>query len=280
MKNLINTEDLHNRLGEEDLRIVDTRFALSATEAGREAYEYAHIPGAVYFDLDKDLSSPPQKHGGRHPLPDMQAFADTLAATGISNSSKVVVYDESSGVVGGRLWWMLRYVGHRAVQVLDGGFTGWLAADYPTDAAVPSPDQGIFTLDLQADMLANMDHVRRKLEDPTTRLIDARGRDRFRGENETMDPKAGHIPGAINLPYTENLAEGHYKSVEDLSAQVADLELEGADEIIVYCGSGVSAAHNLIALEEIGIEGAKLYIGSWSDWSSYPHNPVATGEET
>ncbi len=279
MSNLISPQALHARLGVENLRVVDTRFALQAPEAGREAYEHAHLPGAVYFDLDKDLSSPPAEHGGRHPLPDMAAFASKLAAAGISNSSFVVVYDDQANLFAGRLWWLLRYAGHESVAVLDGGLSAWTEAGYETTADVPAYEKGVFTLDLRPDMLADMNHVRRNLDNPNVLLVDARGADRYRGENETMDPKAGHIPGALSLPYTDNLDGKRYKPAEDLKSRFEDLGLDEAEEVVVYCGSGVSASVDLIALEEAGVKNAKLYVGSWSDWSSYPHNPVAVGEE-
>ncbi len=279
MSNLIDAQTLHDRLKDENLRVVDTRFALQAPDAGREAYAYAHLPGAVYFDLDKDLSSPPQQHGGRHPLPDMAAFADRLAAAGVSNSSFVVVYDDQANVFAGRLWWLLRYAGHDRVAVLDGGLSAWTEAGFETTSEVSNYEKGVFTLDLRPEMLADMDFVRRNLDNPNVLLVDARGADRYRGEGETMDPKGGHIPGALSLPYTDNLDGKRYKPAADLKTKFEDLGLTEADEVVVYCGSGVSASHDLIALEEAGVKNAKLYVGSWSDWSSYPHNPVAVGEE-
>ena len=279
MSNLIDAQTLRDRMGDENLRVVDTRFALQAPDAGREAYAYAHLPGAVYFDLDKDLSSPPQQHGGRHPLPDMAAFADKLAAAGVSNSSFVVVYDDQANVFAGRLWWLLRYAGHDRVAVLDGGLSAWTEAGFELTAEVPAYEKGVFTLDLRPQMLADMDFVRRNLDNPNVLLVDARGADRYRGEGETMDPKGGHIPGALSLPYTDNLDGKRYKPAADLKTKFEDLGLTEADEVVVYCGSGVSASHDLIALEEAGVKNAKLYVGSWSDWSSYPHNPVAVGEE-
>ena len=279
MTNLINAQALKLALEDEDLRIIDTRFALNDPEAGRRAYEAGHIPRAVYLDLDKDLSSPPSQHGGRHPLPDMQAFTRTLAKAGVSNSSQVVVYDDHAGVFAGRLWWLLRYAGHDQVQVLDGGLSAWTDAGYETTAATPSYEPGLFTLDLRPELVADRAHVLRNLDNPNVRLIDARANERYRGEHEPLDALAGHIPGAVNRPYTENLAGKTFKAADALAEEVAGLELDEAEEVIVYCGSGVSANHNLLALEEAGVKNAKLYVGSWSDWSSYPDSPVATGEE-
>ena len=175
MSNLISAQDLHDRLNDPDLVIVDTRFDLQNSSKGRQDYEAGHIPGAVYMDLDKDLSAPPETHGGRHPLPDMQGFANTLECAGISNSSEVVVYDDSGGLFAVRLWWMLRYSGHDAVRVLDGGLKAWQAAGYETSAEIPVVEEGVFTLDLRPGMVADMREVRSKLEDPNTLLVDARG---------------------------------------------------------------------------------------------------------
>jgi thiosulfate/3-mercaptopyruvate sulfurtransferase len=276
MKPLITPDALHDQLQLPELRIVDVRFDLSDPQAGRAAYAQAHLPGAHYLHLDEHLSSPAQRHGGRHPLPDMARFQEMLEAIGISNSSHVVVYDDSAGMFAGRLWWLLRYVGHDRVQVLDGGLSAWQRAGYPLTAELPEVSRGSFTLNLRPEMQVDMQYVRDNLENPEVLLIDARGRARYRGESEPIDAQAGHIPGALNLPFEDNLAGGSFKSPAALSEQYqAALE---AEEVIVYCGSGVSAAHNLMALETIGVS-AKLYVGSWSDWSSYPENPVATGDE-
>ena len=277
MSNLISAQDLHERLNDPNLVIIDTRFNLQNPSQGRQDYEAGHIPGAVYMDLDKDLSAPPETHGGRHPLPDMQGFANTLERAGISNSSDVVVYDDSGGLFAVRLWWMLRYSGHDAVRVLGGGSKAWQEAGFETSAEVPVVEQGVFTLNLRPEMVADMLEVRSKLEDPNTLLVDARGAERYRGDTEPLDKKAGHIPGALNLPFAENLQEGRFKDAAALKERFEDLG--EAEEVIVYCGSGVSAAHDLLAMDEAGLKNTRLYVGSWSDWSSYDDLPVATGDE-
>jgi thiosulfate/3-mercaptopyruvate sulfurtransferase len=260
MSNLIQASELYQRLRDEAPVIIDTRFDLKDAEAGRRAYEAGHIPGAVYFDLDKDLSGQKSEHGGRHPLPDGKTFVDRCVAAGISSDSSVVVYDDSANMYAGRFWWMLRhFTGHQNVKVLDGGYGAWLEAGYPVSTEVSAPRSSTNTLPLLAD---------------GNDLVDARASDRFRGENETLDPKAGHIPGAINKPFAENLDGKKFKSPEELQKHYADIPKD--KEVIVYCGSGVSANHNLIALEEAGIKNAKLYVGSWSDWSSYEDNPSET----
>jgi thiosulfate/3-mercaptopyruvate sulfurtransferase len=283
MSNLIGVEELYERLEHESLVVIDTRFDLKDIGAGRKAYEAGHIPGAVYFDLDKDLSGQKGEHGGRHPLPEGKIFVDKCFAAGISNDSLVVAYDDSATMYAGRFWWLLRhFTGHENVKVLDGGYSAWLEAGYPIsmELLVPSPPNKktklkALTMSSGGDDLVDMNYVKQNLDNPNVVLIDARASDRFRGENETLDPKAGHIPGAINKPFAENLEGKTFKAPEALKEQFADIPKD--KEIIVYCGSGVSANHTLIALGEAGIKGAKLYAGSWSDWSSYEDNPTEKG---
>ena len=279
MSNLISVSELHTRLGEAErssaLCLIDVRASLVDPEAGRRLYDAAHLPGAVHLSLDRDLSGPVGAHGGRHPLPDMEVFTETLQRNGIGDAAEVVVYDDG-GMFAARLWWLLRYAGLDRVRVLDGGFSAWAEAGLPVTQDVPKPEPATLTLRLRPEMVVDMDTVRTKLGDPNVTLIDARAPERYRGEVEPLDNKAGHIPGALNRPFAENLEYGHFKSSEALRARFAEVETE----IILYCGSGVSAAHNALALAEAGVTGAKLYAGSWSDWSSYDENPVATGDET
>ena len=277
MSNLISVAELHGRLGDPVLRLADVRASLTDPEAGRRLYGAGHLPGAFHLDLGSDLSGPVAAHGGRHPLPDMFGFADTLRAHGVGDESEVVVYDDSGGMFAARLWWLLRYAGLRRVRVLDGGLSAWTAAGLPLTQDVPSSEPSPLTLRLRPEMLADMTEVRDRLGDGRTKLLDARAPERFRGEVEPLDKKAGHIPSALNRPYTENLEDGRFKSPERLRERFA--ELSDGDDIILYCGSGVSAAHNALALEEAGIGGAKLYVGSWSDWVSYDENPVETFDE-
>lgn len=279
MGNLISATDLAAQLGDPALRVVDTRFDLRDPGAGRRAYAEGHIPGALYLDLDEDLSSPPRpdRRGGRHPLPDMERFAEKLARLGIGDAERVVAYDDAGGMFAVRLWWLLRYAGHDRVQVLDGGYPAWLEAGLETSREVPRYPAATFTPRPRLERVVSREHVLRNLDNPTVLLVDARAAERYRGENETIDPKAGHIPGAISLPYEDNLEGGRFKDAEALRRRFE--ELGEAEEVILYCGSGVSAAHDLLALEEAGLKGAKLYAGSWSDWVSYPDAPIASGEE-
>jgi thiosulfate/3-mercaptopyruvate sulfurtransferase len=281
MSNLINVEELHERLFDETLVLIDTRFDLKDPTAGRKAYEAGHIPDAIYFDLDKDLSGPKHQHGGRHPLPDGQTFFDKVLGARISQDSFVVVYDDSANMYAGRFWWLLRHFTGVQAKVLDGGYSAWQEKNYPVSTDIPTtglPDPTVQTRPATLALLTgdpdlvDAKYIRNTLNNPNVVLIDARARDRFRGENETLDSKAGHIPGAINKPFAENLDGKTFKSSEELQKNFADIPKD--KELIVYCGSGVSANHNLIALEEAGITGAKLYAGSWSDWVSYEENPI------
>lgn len=262
-----------------EVRLVDVRFSLTDPHAGRRRFEAGHLPGAVYLSLDEDLSGPAASPGGRHPLPDMARFAETLGAHGIGNDTRVVVYDDAKGggMFAARLWWLLRYAGHDDVQVLDGGLGAWTAMGLELTQTVLTHPTETFILSLRPEMVAEMDEVRSKLGNPDVLLLDARAPERYRGEGEPLDKKAGHIPGARNRPFMGNLESGRFKPAEALKERFADAQ--DAEEVILYCGSGVSAAHNALALEEAGVRGAKLYVGSWSDWSGYEENPVATGEE-
>ena len=277
VSNLISVAELRGRLGDPGLRLADVRASLTDPEAGRRLFDAGHLPGAVFLNLEGDLSGPVGAHGGRHPLPDMFRFASTLRLHGVGDESEVVVYDDSGGMFAARLWWLLRYAGFSQVRVLDGGLSAWTAAGLPLTQEVVHPEPLALTLRLRPEMLADMTDVREGLSGGRTRLFDARAPERFRGEVEPLDKKAGHIPGAFSRPYTENLEDGLFKSPERLRERFADVK--DGDDIILYCGSGVSAAHNALALAEAGIGGAKLYAGSWSDWVSYDENPVETFDE-
>ncbi|KWX69608.1 sulfurtransferase [Paenibacillus jilunlii] len=276
------------RLYEPEQTIVDCRFTLGKPEAGRESYEQEHIPGAVYLDLEHDLSSPAGEHGGRHPLPDPQVLAARLAKLGIGNDSRIVAYDDECGMNAARLWWLLRYLGHENVFILEGGFSAWKAEKFPVTDHQPVRVPSTFEPKVQPQMLANVDEVRQVSEQTVAAtssspsalpvLIDSRAGERYQGKEETLDKKAGHIPGAVNYFWknTQN-EDGSYKSAEQLVEHFAGLDKDR--EIIVYCGSGVTACPNILALEKAGYRKVRLYAGSWSDWISYSENLVATGEK-
>jgi thiosulfate/3-mercaptopyruvate sulfurtransferase len=279
MRNVVSMKWLLARLYETDLVIVDCRYQLGSGGAGRAAYQEGYIPGAVYFDLSQDLSSPVSAHGGRHPLPDFDLLADKLGKAGIDENVRVVVYDDQGGAMASRLWWLLRYLGHEQVYLMDKGFTAWKNAGYPvTDAEPPIRVPKKCTPRPQRDMLASVDDVRTAIREQTSVLIDSRDPRRYAGLEETMDPVAGHIPTARNRFWKGNLNDdGSWKDADQLQQRFNHVKQE--DNLIVYCGSGVTACPNVLALEEAGFRNVKLYAGSWSDWISYKENPVATGEE-
>ncbi len=273
---LIDTSALAASLGDPSLAIVDCRFDLKDTGAGERAYEAAHIPGAVYAHLDRDLSGAKTGTNGRHPLPEIPMFADTLGRLGIDASTQVVVYDQDSGGFASRLWWMLRWLGHDGVALLNGGFAKWIAEGRPTTPGVEARTPRVFVPHLQPQMVATASDVARFVGNPDWRLLDARAPERFRGEVEPIDQVAGHIPGAVNVPFLENLDEGGtFKPATDLGARFHSASgSTPTDHVVVYCGSGVTACQNLLALEHAGLHGAKLYPGSWSEWSSDPSRPM------
>lgn len=272
MQPLVTPQWLKDHLDDENVVIADCRFALSAAEAGAEDYRIDHIPGAQYFDLNRDLSGPKSEHGGRHPLPDPAKLASLFSQAGIDENVTVIAYDDQEMAMAGRLWWLLRYLGHDKVAVLDGGYAAWKQAGHATTADVPTPKSRTFTPHVRPDMLVDIQGVRDRSEQ--TVLLDSRAAERYRGEVEPLDPKAGHIPGALSFFYKENLAaDMTMLPVEKLQERIADFAKQN---IIVYCGSGVTACTNLLAFHAAGRTDVKLYAGSWSDWSSYDL-PVAKG---
>ncbi len=279
MGNLIDTGELATRQDDEALRIVDVRFDLSDPSAGRRAYLAGHLPGAVYLHLDDDLSSPLSADGlgGRHPLPDPDTFAARLGEAGIGDEHHVVAYDDAGGAIAARLWWLLRWIGRERVQVLDGGVNAWTAAGGELASGPVRYPPAISTARPDAEMVVDADDVAARLEDPERVLVDARAGERYRGEVEPLDRKAGHVPGAVNLPYTDNLVNDRFRAADELRSRFE--LLSEAAEVVVYCGSGVTAAHDALAMEEAGLPLPRLYPGSWSDWSSRDDRPVATGDE-
>ena len=277
MRPLISVDDLRARLGADDLCVIDARFSLADTEAGRRAYAESHLPGAVYLHLDEDLSGPLGRHGGRHPLPSPEAAAATFGRAGVGVDTHVVAYDDGDGMVAGRVWWLLRWLGVDRVQVLDGGLAAWRAAGGPETTDVPTPTVRSFDPEPRSDMVVDHAWLLEHLADPDAVVIDARAPERYRGEVEPIDPRAGHVPGARNLPFADNLEGGRFKDDDALRERFA--HVARAPTLVVYCGSGVSAAHDILALELAGVTGAKLYAGSWSDWVSHADAPVATGDE-
>ena len=267
IQQVVSADWLHSHLHDPQVIIVDCRFALMDRDLGRKQYQESHIEGAYYLDLNLDLSSPVQKYGGRHPLPDFEQLATKLSGMGVtSGETRVVVYDDSRFAFASRLWWLLRYMGHEQVAVLDGGFAGWQAQNYAVNAEIPPAKFGKFIPKLQLDWVVDIETVKARKDLPEVMLVDAREGDRYRGEREPIDPIAGHIEGAINYPWME-LTNAQGFVIADQSDRWA--QFKNAEEVIVYCGSGVTACVDLLALKLAGLQTGKLYAGSWSDWCAY-----------
>ena len=262
------------------LLVCDCRFDLADPAHGEADHLAWHIPGAVYLHLDRDLSGPKDGRNGRHPLPDRAAFARRMGELGCHDAMPVVTYDASGGMFAARLWWMLRWIGHEQVQVLDGGLTAWDAAGGALQAGPLAPNLPA-TMPLRDPLvpLLDFDAVLSGLGRPDRLLVDARAPDRFRGENETLDPVGGHIPGAANRCFRDNLQpDGRFKLADTLRAEwQALMGQRTPDQLVQQCGSGVTACHNLLALAAAGLDGAALYAGSWSEWCSRDNAPMALG---
>jgi thiosulfate/3-mercaptopyruvate sulfurtransferase len=258
--------------------LFDCRHDLANPDSGAQAYATAHIPGARFLQLDRDLSAPTTGKNGRHPLPDPQAFMRTLGAAGVDTNKQVVAYDAQTGVYAARLWWMLRWLGHENVAVLDGGYAKWTQEARPVTSNVPRPAPARFAGRPRA-ISVDADEVMRSLGRPGRVLVDARSPDRYRGENETLDPVGGRIRGSLNRFFRDNLdASGCFKPAADLRRAFAALIGDAPPDAVVHsCGSGVSACHNLLAMEIAGLSGSRLYPGSWSEWCSDPSRPTEKG---
>jgi thiosulfate/3-mercaptopyruvate sulfurtransferase len=284
-KTVISAQDLLPHLNDRDLAIVDCRFSLADSDYGRKAYHEAHIPGAVYANLDQHLSGKiVPGETGRHPLPPIPSFVEILNRWGIDESVQVVAYDDVGGALAAaRLWWMLRWLGHEKVAVLDGGWNKWLQLEYQTRSGYEQRDPRFFTPNPQSEMIVISDDVESIRQNPDYRLFDSRTQERYRGEGETIDPVAGHIPGAQNAPYLENLdVNGQFLPPIELKKRFQKLQSGvKAERTVFYCGSGVTAAHNILAQTHCGMGSGKLYIGSWSEWITNPNRPVKkiTGNE-
>lgn len=264
---LISAAELHLSLG--GVTVLDVRYRTGGP-AGRAEYEKGHVPGAVYVDLDTELAAPPGE-GGRHPLPTTEDFETAMRRAGVRGDRPVVVYDDWSGLAAGRAWWLLRYHGHPDVRLLDGAWPAWVEAGGAVHTGTTLPGRGDFTARPGQLPVVEADAV---LGVPV--LVDARAPERYRGEVEPIDPVAGHIPGAVNVPTTTNLrADGRFRSAAELRALYAAAGVAGDEQVAVYCGSGVTAVHDIVALEVAGIPAA-LYPGSWSGWITDPDRPVST----
>jgi len=277
---LIEPEQLAPHLGDADWVVFDCRFDLGDTAKGRRDYAAGHIPGARYAHLDDDLAGPIVPGSGRHPLPDPQAFIDWLQRQGVSKTSQVVVYDDGAGAIAARLWWMLRHwLGHESTALLHGGWAAWQTAGLASTTDQPQPPTGDFAARTNTAVVIDTQALADAMADEPPCLLDARMPPRFKGEIEPLDPVAGHIPGAVNLPFTVNLVESRFANLENLRAHyLAALDGTPPENTVCMCGSGVTACHDLLAMELVGLPGGRLYVGSWSAWCSDPVRPVARGE--
>ncbi len=266
---VISSEWLDGQISNPNLVIIDCRFRLGDANWGYEQYLTSHVPGAYYLNLDQDLSSPVTAHGGRHPLPDASLFAKKLESMGIKlGETLVIAYDDLRFAFAARFWWLLRYFGHEQVAVLNGGWTGWQAQGYPVDNVIPEAKSGDFVPKVHHDWIVDIETLKQRKDLSDVIVIDSRDSDRYRGEREPIDPIAGHISGAVNSPWKRVTNEEGYILPEG-EQQVLWADFNESEEIIVYCGSGVTACVNLLSLESMGIKKAKLYPGGWSDWCSY-----------
>lgn len=279
---IIDARQLESRLGQADLRILDCRFDLSDPGAGRRQWREGHIPGAVYVDLDQDLSGPVSAASGRHPLPDADDFCAFLGRIGVGSDSDVVVYDADSGAIAARAWWLLRFLGHERVRLLDGGYAAWLAAGFRTERRAAEHPPAAFTgRPIEASVLTTAELARRMHRGDAPAVIDARDAARFRGEIEPLDAEAGHVPGALNLPFADTLTpERRFRAAPELAELWRQVLPEPAQDgdWAVMCGSGVTACHLAISAELAGLPPPRLYVGSWSEWIRDPARPRAKPE--
>lgn len=278
---LIDPATLARRLNDPNWVIVDTRFDLADPAKGEQQYLERHIPGARYAHLDRDLSGEKTGRSGRHPLPTPDRMRERFSALGIAPGKQVVAYDADNGMYASRLWWMLRFMGHDAVAVLDGGLARWVREGHPTRADREQWQPATFTGEQRKDWRLDVSQVLAGLGDPSRVLVDARAEGRFRGEGETIDKVAGHIPGARSYFFQRNLTDDKtFKTPDELRQQWRSLlGARPPRDVVMYCGSGVTACHNLLAMEHAGLEGARLFPGSWSEWSADSSRPIATGAE-
>ncbi|NOX70058.1 MAG: sulfurtransferase [Gammaproteobacteria bacterium] len=276
-QSLISVNTLAGNLNNPAFRVVDCRFSLAQPEQGLKDYRSGHIPGASYANLDTDLAAPITAGSGRHPLPEVETFVDCLRRWGLSNDSQLVVYDDAGGGVAARLWWMLRWLGHQDVALLDGGFAAWTRANQPVSQDETAPPAGSFSGSAAVDRIWSSAQIESWLvADSAFTLVDARAGARFRGEQEPIDPVAGHVPGALNLPFTDTLnADGTWREKAEIKACWANIGVRpGEKEWGVMCGSGVTACHLALSASMAGLPEPCLYVGSWSEWLQDPARPI------
>jgi thiosulfate/3-mercaptopyruvate sulfurtransferase len=289
MSPLVTTQWLADHLNDPDLRLVDTRWYLLQPSKGEADYHNAHIPNAIYLSVDRHLAAPPLPGAttGRHPLPSEREFAQAMEEAGISNSTRVIAYDDAGAANAARLWWLLRYFGHDNTSLLDGGIVQWISEGRPLTTAIPTFPRGKFRAQANPNMVVTKDELAARTRDPRALILDARAPERYRGETEPIDARAGHIPGARNAPLTGNLvapntggdhADFRFLEPSELRSRFDALGANGAGDIIAYCGSGVNAAADIFALHLAGYDNTRLYPGSFSEWSRDPTLPIVTDD--
>ena len=275
---LISPQVVNENIEDPNWRFFDCRFVLTEPEKKQAEFLEGHLPGAMYAHLNHDLASPPiLGKTGRHPLPKIEDLTKTFSEWGINPSNQVVIYDDTGGIYAARLWWMLRWLGHNAVAVMDGGWTRWVKEERPVSADIFLPETVKFCVSLQEHLSVSAEDVLNYIDNPEVRVFDARSRERFCGENETLDPVAGHIPSAVSSPFDGNLdSDGNWKSKPALRKMYLEL-LNGlsADQTVTYCGSGITACHNILSMFYAELGDSRLYPGSWSDWITIPERPIA-----
>jgi thiosulfate/3-mercaptopyruvate sulfurtransferase len=277
---LVSTADLAENIENPDWIVFDCRFTLTDPAAGKKKYNEGHIPGAIYAHLDDDLAAPVTSSSGRHPLPDVNSFADKLGQWGVDKNKQVVVYDDTFGAMACRMWWLLRWLGHDNVALLDGVYPKWLKEKRAADKNPPNLQASKFVPQVQDESVVDAGFIQQHMAEDGSVLIDARPDIRFTGEIEPIDKVAGHIPGAINRPFDDNLdIGGDFMSLEELKEDYAALlKNKNPSQVIHMCGSGVTACHNILAMECLGFKNTRLYAGSWSHWITDENRAVATGE--
>ena len=276
---IISVEDLHNHLSNDDWFIFDCRFLLKDPEGGLKKFVEGHIPGAQFADMDKDLASTMTPSSGRHPLPDPNELINKLKAWGVNNTSQIICYDDMSGAFAARMWWLLKWLRHDNVAVLDGGIDKWTTSNLPLEAEVREREKGTFEGQANNNMWVDVGFVKQQLAENKINLLDARSGDRFTAKDAKTDPVAGHVPGAMSFPFAGNLTkQGVFLSAEDLRQRFTETFSDTENkEVINMCGSGVTACHNLLAMSIAGLPMTRLFVGSWSEWIKDKSRPVATG---
>ena len=276
---IISVEELNKNVND-NWFIFDCRFVLKDPNGGRNKFSQGHIPGAQFADMDTDLASPMTKTSGRHPLPNPETLIEKLQQWGVNNDSQIICYDDISGAFAARMWWLMKWLGHKNTAVLDGGIEKWIANNFPLETEVVKKTKGNFSGKADNSMWVDIDFVQKELAQNNLRLLDARSVERFTAFDKKTDPVPGHVPGAENFPFSENLTEQKiFLSAGKLQTRFEEVfSNTNQDQIICMCGSGVTACHNLLAMSIAGLPMTRLYVGSWSEWIKDKDRPVATGE--